>query len=386
MGRLVLTSKGYSWFQKKHPWIFRSDLDRIDGAEPGGIVALERGNGTFLAQGFYSDRSKIAFRLISREKEPIDSSFWRRRIEAAHRYRQAVLEKTNAYRLIYGESDGIPSLIVDRYGNHLVLQTLSQGPEKCLPTFCEILTDLFQPASMILRNDVAVRTLEGLPQEKKILGGEIPRRVRVFEGEIQYWVDPWNGQKTGAYLDQRENRSVAPRFLRGKVLDGFCYQGLFALHAARRGSTVLALDSSAEAIELSRENARLNGLESIELRKENVFDFLKREAENGPQYDGIILDPPAFAKSKENIPGASRGYKELNRRAMRLLKPGGILVTCSCSFNLSEAKFMELIKECAAEAQATLRLIEKRTQGLDHPILLSFPESHYLKCLIMQKI
>lgn len=386
MGRLVLTAKGYSWFQKGHPWIFRDDLERIDAAEPGEVSALERKNGTFLAYGFYSERSKIAFRLISRHKEPIDSAFWKKRVAAAHQYRLGVVEKTNAYRLIYGESDGIPSLIVDRYGDHLVLQTLCQGSERLIPVFQEILEDLFRPASMTLRNDLAVRALEGLPQEKKTLLGKAPGRIQVYEGEVQYWVDVLHGQKTGSYLDQRENRIRAAGLLRGRILDVFSYQGLFALHAARQGSHVLAVDSSAEALDLSRENARLNGLDRLEWCRENAFDFLKREEEHGPRYDGIILDPPAFAKSKENIASASRGYKDLNLRALRLLKPGGILVTSSCSYNLSENRFLEILRECALEAGATLRLLEKRTQARDHPILLSFPESNYLKCIFLQKI
>ncbi len=386
MGRLVLTDKGYSWFQKGHPWIFRNDLQQIDGAEPGGVSVLERKNGTFLAYGFYSDRSKIAFRLISRQKEPIDSAFWRKRMAAAHQYRLAVVEKTNAYRLFYGESDGIPSLIVDRYGDHLVLQTLSQGPERLIPIFQEILDDLLRPASMTLRNDLAVRALEGLPQEKKILLGDVPPRIEVYEGQIHYGVDVLNGQKTGSYLDQRENRMRAAGLLRGRILDAFSYQGLFALHAAKQGCFVLAVDSSAEALDRSRENARMNGLDRLEWRRENAFDFLKREAEHGPQYDGIILDPPAFAKSKENIASASRGYKDLNARALRLLQPGGILVTSSCSYNLSEKRFLEVLRECALEAGATLRLLERRTQARDHPILLSFPESNYLKCIFLQKI
>ena len=386
MGRLVVTSKGYAWFQKGHPWIFRSDLDRIDDAEPGGIVSLESPRGSFLAQGFYSDRSKIAFRLVSREKSPIDAQFWRRRIEMAHQYRQRVVERTNAYRLIYGESDGIPSLIVDRYGDHFVMQTLSQGAEKWLSTFGELLADLFRPASIILRNDLSVRDLEGLPQEKRVLFGTLPSPIKVFEGEVQYWVDPWRGQKTGAYLDQRENRQFASGLLQGKILDAFCYQGLFGLHAAQRGAAVLAIDASEEALAQAQKNFELNALETFELHKENVFDFLAREAEKGPRYDGIVLDPPAFAKRKENLWGASRGYRELNRRAIQLLHPGGVLVTCSCSYNLSEGRFLEVLKESGAEAQASMRLLAKRTQGLDHPILLSFPESYYLKCMILRKI
>jgi len=361
-------------------------LQKIEDAAPGNLVSLETEKGKFLAQGFYSAQSKIAFRLISRSRETIDRNFWKERILKAFHYRQKVVNQTNAYRLIYGEADGIPSLIADRYADHLVLQTLAQGTEKLLPLITEILLDLFHPSSLILRNDLGVRELEGLPPEKKIVFGEWPERVQIFEGEIRYWVDLWQGQKTGAYLDQRENRIWAARFLQGKVLDAFCYQGLFGLHAARNAPQILGVDSSPEVIEQARENALLNGLTNIEFRKENVFDFLKKEVDSGQRYDGIILDPPAFAKSKEDVAAATRGYKELNLRAIRLLNLDGILITSSCSYNLSESKFLEILKECAKDAGAILRLIERRGQSADHPVLLSFPESYYLKCLFLQKI
>ncbi len=385
MGRLIPTSKGLAWFRKGHPWIFRNDLAKIQDAAPGNIVSLEDKAGNFLAQGFYSEHSKIAFRIVSRSPEPVHADFWKDRIANAFRFRQAVVEDTNSYRLIYGESDGIPSLIVDRYADHFVLQTLSRATENLQDLFANIILELFQPASILLRNDLSVRELEGLPQEKKMLMGDCPSRVQVFEGKIQYLVDLWRGHKTGAYLDQRENRAVASRYLRGKILDAFCYQGLFALHAARGAAQVIGVDSSPDAVEQARENALLNGLANVEFQKENVFTFLKAEAASGRTYDGIILDPPAFAKSKENVGSASRGYKELNLRAMRLLNPGGILVTSSCSYNLSESRFLEILRECAEDAGATLRIIEKRGQSPDHPVLLSFPESYYLKCLFLEK-
>lgn len=386
MGRLILTPKGLSWFRTGHPWIFRNDLERIHDAAPGSIVSLETKNGKFLARGFYSDESKIAFRLIARSKEVIDAAYWKMCILKAFQYRQAVVVQTNAYRLVFGESDGIPSLIIDRYADHFVMQTLAQGTENLISLITEILLDIFHPQSIILRNDLSVRELEGLPPEKKILFGEIPKNVQVFEGEIRYRADLWNGQKTGAYLDQRENRLLAARFLQGRILDAFCYHGLFGLHAARNASRVIGIDSSPEAIQQAKENALLNALTNMEFRKENVFDFLKKEADEGQSYDGIILDPPAFAKSKENIAGATRGYKELNLRAIRLLNPGGILVTSSCSYNLSESKFLEILRDCAKDSGATLRIIEKKEQSADHPVLLSFPESFYLKCLFLEKI
>jgi 23S rRNA (cytosine1962-C5)-methyltransferase len=233
---------------------------------------------------------------------------------------------------------------------------------------------------------LSVRGMEGLLQEKKILHGEVPSRVDVFEGEIRYFVDLWNGQKTGSYLDQRENRILAGRLLGGKVLDAFCYQGLFALHAARRAAQVTAVDSSPEALAHARENARLNSLGNIDFVKENVFAFLKTKTEEGERYDGIILDPPAFAKSRGEVSGAIRGYGELNQRALRLLNPGGILVTASCSYNVREDAFLEIVRKSAKDAGSELRILARQTQGADHPILLSFPESHYLKCLFLQKM
>jgi 23S rRNA (cytosine1962-C5)-methyltransferase len=385
MGLLTLTSKGFSWFQKGHPWIFRDDLEKTQDAAPGSLVTLEKKSGEFLAQGFYSGRSKIAFRLVSRNKESINRDFWKEGFQRADRYRRTVVKGTNAYRLVYGESDGFPSLIVDRYADHLVLQTLSQGADHLTSLFADLLAELFKPSSIILRNDLAVRDLEDLPQEKKVIQGKLPGKIEVYEENIRYRVDPWTGQKTGAFLDQRENRIRAGVYLRGEVLDAFCYQGLFALHAARSASRVTCVDSSQEALEQAAENARLNGLANLEFRRENVFDFLKEEVERGKQYDGINIDPPAFAKSKENVSSASRGYKELNLRAIRLLKPGGILMTSSCSYNLPESKFLDILRDCARDAKANLRIVEKRGQSADHPILLSFPESSYLKCLILEK-
>lgn len=386
MGRLVLSAKGFSWFRKGHPWIYRDDLEKIEDAAPGSLVDLEKKEGAFLARGFYSDRSKIAFRLVTRSRGKIDRLFWKERIENAVRFRERVVKATNAYRLIYGECDGIPSLVADRYAGHLVLQALSPGAEALIPEVAGIFLELLRPSSIVLRNDAAVRDLEGLPREKKVLEGELPEGIEVVEGSIRYFVDPWRGQKTGAYLDQRENRIHVSRWLRGKVLDGFCYEGGFALHAARLAARITGVDASQEAVERARENARLNGFANLEFRKGNVFDLLKAEAAAGVRYDGILLDPPAFAKSRENVSGAARGYKELNLRALRLLNPGGILVTSSCSYNLSEQKFLEILRDCAADAGSAVRLLERRGQSADHPVLLSFPESSYLKCLILEKL
>ena len=386
MAQLIVSSKGLAWFRTGHPWIFRDDLESIQEAAHGGLAVLEKKNGEFLAQGFYSNCSKIAFRIVSRNPRPIDRNFWKQQVEKAAHFRKDRVAQTNAYRLVYGESDGLPSLIVDRYAEHFVLQTLTQGTENLLPVFTSILEELFRPSSITLRNDVAVRELEGMIPGKKMIYGECPRAVQVFEGGIHYLADLWGGQKTGAYLDQRENRLTAASLLRGDILDAFCYQGLFSLHVAAQGCRVIGVDSSPEALEHARENARLNGLTHMDFRKGNVFDFLKEEIEGGARFDGIILDPPAFAKSKGNLSEASRGYKELNLRALRLLKPGGILITSSCSYNLSEVRFLEILRDCSKDAGAQLRLIARRGQSSDHPVILSFPESFYLKCLILEKM
>lgn len=388
MGRLVLSSKGLAWFKRGHPWVFRDDLEKIEEASPESIVYLEDKKGKFLAQGFYSPKSKIAFRLLTRTREKIDLDFWEKRVAEAFRYRQerGVLAQTNAYRLIYGEADGLPSLIIDRYENHFVLQTLSPATEILIETFIQVLQKLFAPSSIVLRNDLHVRELEGLPQEKKVLLGHPPAQVKVFEGGIGLWVDLYHGQKTGAYLDQRENRLLSGRLLKGQILDAFCYQGWFGLQVAPRAHQVIGVDSSPEALEMAKENAALNGVTNLQFIKENVFDFLKEEAKQKKKYQGIILDPPAFAKSKEDLPAAIRGYKEVNLRALRLLSPGGILITSSCSYNLPESKFLEILKDCARDAGTILRILEKRGQSADHPVLLNFPESHYLKCIFLEKI
>ncbi|MGB9698259.1 MAG: class I SAM-dependent rRNA methyltransferase [Thermodesulfobacteriota bacterium] len=388
MGRLVISAKGLAWWRQGHPWVYRDDLEKIEDAFPGNIVILEDKKGRFLAQGFYSSQSKIAFRLITRSTEQINAQFWKRRIQEAYLFRQkrGVLAQTNAYRLIYGEADGIPSLIVDRYDNHFVLQTLSLATDNLLSIFIEVLQDIFSPTSITLRNDLQVRALEGLPLGKKVLWGNLPARVKIFEGQLAFWVDLYQGQKTGAFLDQRENRLLAAQVLKGNILDAFCYQGWFALQVARNSVKVIGVDSSAEALELAKENALLNGISNLELVKDNVFDFLKEAKKKERNFQGIILDPPAFAKSKEDLATASRGYKEINLRALHLLCPGGILVTSSCSYNLLETRFLEILRECARDAKTTLKVLYKRGQSADHPVLLNFPESSYLKCFFLEKI
>jgi len=301
---------------------------------------------------------------------------------AAHRER--VAPDSEAFRLVHGEGDRLPGLIVDRYGGCLVLQTLDQGMDRAKPLIADCLNELFQPRSILARNDAPVRERESLPLETGLLAGEEPGRVRVRLNGLSFLVDPLRGQKTGIYLDQRENYLAAARYAHGEALDCFTSTGGFALHLAARCERVEAVDSSAEALAAAGENARANGIANVEFREANAFDLLNSLAAAGRRYSTVVLDPPAFAKSRRSLDAAARGYKDINLRALQLLPPGGILITCSCSFHMSEAMLLEVIASAALDARKTLRVLERRTQARDHPILLTVPETHYLKCLILQ--
>lgn len=378
--------KGAAWHRTGHPWIYKDDLEKPEPALSGKIVAVLDNNGRFLGKAFYNERSKIALRFITEEDAKIDKAFWKKRLSAAIEYRNKLIKDTDAYRLSHAEADGLPSLIIDRYGDNISIQTLSMGMDNIKNTVVEILTELLEPKSIVARNDSAMRRLEGLPEEKEILYGKPPEKIAVFEGKIKYLVDILNGQKTGAYLDQRENRMASERYAKGKTLDCFAYQGLFSLHAAKSSEEVIAIDSSAQALEALLANAKLNSNENIKIQGGNVFDILKSFQKETRQFDLIILDPPAFAKSKKDLQDAVRGYIDINFRAMKLLSRGGHLITCSCSYNLSEGQFFEIIKEALKESGKSARLVEKRIQPLDHPILLNFPESNYLKCFILEML
>jgi 23S rRNA (cytosine1962-C5)-methyltransferase len=301
-------------------------------------------------------------------------------------YRHRVVRGTDAYRLIFGEADGFPGLVVDTYAGHLAIQTLHPGMERWLPEIIEILVRQLSPASVTLRQDAEVRHQEGLPLEVKTVVGDLPPRVEVREGSVRLWADILTGQKTGLFLDQRENRLAAAQLSRGEVLDAFAYQGAFAMHLAPQARRVTLVESSGAALGVAKENAILNGYDHLDLVKANVFTFLKEAVAATRRFDFISLDPPAFAKSRRDREAAVKGYKEINRRAFQLLNPGGILVTSSCSYNLSEPEFLEIVREAAADAHRQARLVERRGAARDHPALLSLPESHYLKCLILEVI
>ena len=381
---VIISSRGEQRIASGHPWVYRADV--LDLHATGGDQVVVRGRrGRTLGHALFSDHSQIALRMLTIGGEPPDAGLVRRRIEAALRFRQSLRIDASAYRLIHGEADLLPALIVDRYGDHLVVQALSQGMDRLLPSIVAVLEDLLHPRGILGRNDVHARTLEGLDRRVDVLAGEVPELVTVMESGIVYDVDLRAGQKTGLFLDQRENRAAAASYAGGRLLDCFTYNGGFALTLAARCRQTIAIDVSTDAIERVRSNAERNGL-AIEARVGNVFDELRALERMGERFDTIVLDPPAFAKSKAAVPRATTGYKEINLRALKLLNRGGTLVTCSCSYHVHEAAFAEIIYSAAVDAGALVSVTEKRMQSRDHPVLLGVPETYYLKCFILRKL
>ncbi len=380
-----ISAKGLRWQRTGHPWLYRDDLAGEVKLPHGELVAVLGPGDRFLGQAFYSATSRIALRFVTYGQEPVDLAFWERRLGRALEYRHRVVAAAdNAFRLIYAEADGFPGLVADLYAGHLVLQAHHAGMDRRLPELIELLRQRLHPQSITLRHDAEVRRLEGLPLEVKTAFGDLPPRVEVEEGGVRLWVDIRGGQKTGLFLDQRENRAAAAFWARGRVLDAFSYQGAFAMRLASRAEHVTLVESSAAAMEMARENAGLNNLDNLDYVKENVFAYLKNAVAARKRFDCIVLDPPAFAKSRGERTAAVKGYREINRRACQLLNPGGALITCSCSYNLSEPDFLGIVREAAAEAQRQAKLIERRGAARDHPALLSLPESLYLKCFILE--
>jgi 23S rRNA (cytosine1962-C5)-methyltransferase len=383
-GRVKLTHRGVERIQGGHLWVYRSDVSAIE-AGPGALVAVTDARTRPLGFGLYSDRSQIALRLLTRD-EQWPASLLRDRVRQALGFRESLRIDATALRLVHGEGDLLPSLVVDRYGDHLVLQTLSQGMDRALDEITAALVEALAPKGILARNDPKVRALEGLAQEVRLLHGEVPERVHVREGPVVFEADLWHGQKTGLFLDQRENREAAARHAHGRALDGFSYNGGFALRIAGACRSVLALDASEAAVDRIRANAALNGATNVEARVANVFDELRDLERAGERFDTIVLDPPAFAKSRPALPKALAGYKEINLRALKLLAPGGVLVTCSCSYHVDEATFGQVVHEAACDARAAVTVVEKRMQGRDHPVLLGVPETYYLKCFVLRKV
>ena len=382
---VTVSSRGEQRVRSGHPWIYRADVVDVQ-AEGGEIVQVLGPRNRTLGCALFSDRSQISIRMLTHGEVSADLSLLRARLESAIAFRETLGLDANAYRLVHGEADLLPSLIVDRYGDYLVVQALSQGMDRLLPQISGMLVEIAAPAGILARNDPKVRALEGLDQTVEVLHGSVPEAVVVREGPVEYAVDLRKGQKTGLFLDQRENREAAARYARGRLLDCFSYNGGFALRLARQCPEAEAIDISADAVARIRANAERNRVPHLEAREANVFDELRRLERAGARYDTIVLDPPAFAKNKAAIPNALAGYKEINLRAMRLLIPGGYLVTCSCSYNVNEDGFAAMLNEASVDSHAPVAIVEKRMAGRDHPALVGVPETHYLKCFILRRL
>ncbi len=381
---VTLSARGEDRVRSGHPWIYRADVADVR-AGAGDVVAVRSPRGRILGQALYSDRSQIAVRMLSHGERPADTALIRARLEAAIRFRARLAINASAYRLVHAEADLLPSLIVDRYGDYLVLQALSQGMDQLTPVVVRLLNELLAPRGILARNDPRARELEGLERRVDVLSGEVPASIEVHESGIRYDVDLWHGQKTGLFLDQRENREAAAQYASGRVLDCFSYHGGFALTLAPRAQETMAFDVSEDAVSRVKRNAERNNV-TVDARVGNVFDELRGLERLGERFDTIVLDPPAFAKSKAAVAKATTGYKEINLRALKLLNPGGTLVTCSCSYHVNEAAFAEIVYEASVDAQAHVTVVEKRMQGRDHPVLLGVPETYYLKCFILRKL
>jgi 23S rRNA (cytosine1962-C5)-methyltransferase len=381
---VVVRPRGEERVQSGHPWIYRADIADAHAAA-GDLVTVCGARGRTLGHALFSDRSQITLRMVSYGDRPAGDALVAERLDRAVGFRESLAIDATAYRLVHGEGDLLPSLIVDRYGDYLVVQALSQGMDRWLPVVTRALQERLHPHGILARNDSRTRALEGLEQHVEVLAGDVPERVRVTENGIEYDVDLRRGQKTGLFLDQRENRAAAAAYARGRLLDCFSYNGGFALTLGRRCTETIAFDISGEAVERIRENARLNGV-AVDARVGNVFDELRGLERLGERFDTIVLDPPAFAKSKAALEKARAGYKEINLRALKLLTRGGTLVTCSCSYHVHEGLFAEIVYEAAVDARAHVTVVEKRMQGRDHPVMLGVPETYYLKCFIVRRV
>jgi 23S rRNA (cytosine1962-C5)-methyltransferase len=383
-----ISPRGATRLKSGHVWVYRSDIVSADGIEPGSLVAVADHRGKPMGTALYSSSSQIAIRMISADPVSDFPALLRHRIADAIAYRETIVRDTNAYRLVFSEADFLPGLIVDRYHDILSLQILTQAmdADSVRQIILEELTDRLHPSAIIERVDSRVRELETLPSRASgLLQGE--KTCTTFAmNQVKFQFDALEGQKTGAFLDQRENYAAAAQYAHGEALDVFCYQGGFALHLAPVCDQVTGVDSSRPALEIADQNAALNatllGSKEIEWIEANAFDLLKDYSSSNRRYDTIVLDPPAFAKTKRDLDAALRGYKELNLRALKMLKPGGLLVTCSCSYHVSQSNFLDMLASAALDAHRNLRLVEVRGQAKDHPNLLNIPETAYLKCVI----
>ncbi len=372
--------------RRGHLWIYSGELKREpEDADPAIVQVLDPA-GNALGYAFYSRKSQIRLRFLSRDPEPPSPEFLRTRIKNSIARRSALLNKTSACRLVFGEADLLPGIIVDRYGDYLVLQTLSSGADAIKPVLVDILREALEPSGILQRNDVKARRLEGLEEIRSVLWGTVPDEIEITEDGMRFVVDLMRGQKTGFFLDQSENRIAAKRYASGRALDCFTNTGAFALQFSARCESVLAVDISSDSLLLARRNSELNGIRNIEFALGNVFDYLRELESAGESFDTICLDPPAFAKNRKALPGARSGYKEINLRAMKLLRPEGILITSSCSYHMSESDLLDVLCEAARDCHRFIQVIEKRGQANDHPVLAAMPETHYLKCFFLRAL
>ena len=386
MRNATVSTKGARRWAAGHPWIYRSDVVTPPDDEAG-VTRVSDQRGKPLGVALWSPRSEISLRLLDRDPEAvIDRVWWRRTLERAIARRAELARGTNAFRLVHGEGDLIPSLVVDRYDRWLVVQLMSAGLERFRADIVDALGELVAPDGILARNDVPLRRKEGLDTTVELLAGSVPEEIEVDEHGVRYLAAPWRGQKTGAFLDQRENRLLAGSVARGRALDCFSYHGSFALHLAQRAQHVVALDASAHALVRAEENFRRNALANGEFVEGNAFEYLKARERERARFDTIVLDPPAFAKTRPALPGAIRGYKEINLRAMRILAPGGMLFTASCSYHLTKPLFLEMLEEAAADSGRRLVLRELRGQPLDHPEVLTIPETGYIKGALLEAL
>jgi 23S rRNA (cytosine1962-C5)-methyltransferase len=382
----IVSAKGARRWDAGHPWIYRSDVLQRPDADAG-VARVTDQRGKPLGVALWSPRSEISLRLIDRDPDAsIDAEWWQSRLARAIARRTGLETHANAYRLVHGEGDGLPSLVVDRYDRWIVVQLMSAGLERYRREIVDALVSLTQPDGILARNDVPLRVKEGLATDVELLFGTVPEEIELHEHEVRYLAAPWRGQKTGAFLDQRENRALVGRVAGGRALDCFSYHGSFALHLARRASNVIALDASAHALTRAEENFRRNGFTNGTFIEANAFEYLKARERERTRFDTIVLDPPAFAKTRPSLPAAVRGYKEINLRAMRLLAPGGLLFTASCSFHLTKPLFLEMLEDAAADSGRRIALREIKGQPLDHPEVLTIPETGYLKGALLEAL
>ncbi|HOE11571.1 MAG TPA: class I SAM-dependent rRNA methyltransferase [bacterium] len=374
-------------FRRGHPWIYNNELVELPKEpEPGGLVTVRQHDGEFVGIGMYNRHSIITVRLLTRRIERIDKFFFRQRLRQALDLREQIYPDRNAYRLVHAEADGLPGLVVDRYGEVFVISSNTAGMDCLLPVIVEALTELFPVRAIVLRNDSAARKMESLPTQVEVVWGELPDTVIIEEFGASFEVDVLAGQKTGWFFDQSENRRVFTSFVKDRqVLDTFCYTGAWAIHAARAGAReVIGVDSSPEALKLAARNAERNRVSGVEFIRARVFDFLNDWRKASKEVDIIVLDPPAFSRARKDTAAAFRGYRDLHERALRLIRPGGILFTCSCSYYMGEAALIDSLAQGAMESKRTVRLLEVRGAAPDHPILPATAETRYLTCLVVR--